>query len=140
MQKQDESKRDQLLGELGGEKDYGVLLVAQMGGVPNEIDLIVQTATYDDQAEGLRPRHTYVVRALGVREHRVSMGVFGRLAFHSDHPLLYHHNAPKVAVYFDGKPADVNELVLDISQTYISTFGGWRHLVDQPEDLNRSVP
>ena len=27
------SKRDQLLGELRGEHDYGVLLVAQMGGV-----------------------------------------------------------------------------------------------------------
>ena len=37
-------KRDQLISELQGEQDYGVLLVAQMGGVPNELQLIVETA------------------------------------------------------------------------------------------------
>ncbi len=133
-------KRDQLLGELGGEKDYGVLLVAQMGGVPNELQFIIQTAEYDDAVQGLRPRHTYIVRALGVREHRLTVGVFGRLQFPSEHPLLYHHNTPKVAVYFDGKPNDINELVLDISQAHVSTFEGWRHLIDMTEDINRSVP
>lgn len=132
-------KRDQLVSELSGEKDYGVLLVAQMGGVPNELQLIIQTAQYDDQAQGLRPRHTYVARALGVLEHRVSVGVFGRLRFLDEHPLLYHHNTPKVAVYFDGKPADFNELVLDISQAHVSAYEGWRHLVET-EDVNRSLP
>lgn len=134
-------KRDQLLRELQGEQDYGVLLVAQMGGVPNELQLIVETAHYDEAAQGLRPQHDYTIRVLGVREHRVSLGIFGRLSFITDdHPLLYHHNTPRVAVYFDGKPDNVNELVLDISQTYVSTFGPWRHLIDMAEDINRALP
>jgi hypothetical protein len=133
-------KRDQLIGEMQGENDYGVLLVAQMGGVPNELQLIVETAHYDQAVEGLRPQHDYIIRALGVREHRVNLGVFGRLVFTDDHPLLYHHNTPRVAVYFDGKAEHVNELVLDISQAYVSTFGQWRHLVDMADDINRAVP
>ncbi len=132
--------RDQLIGELQGEQDYGVLLVAQMGGVPNEIQLIVETAHFDPAVQGLRPQHDYVIRALGVREQRLTLGVFGRLSFSDDHPLLYHHNTPRVAVYFDGKTADVNELVLDISQAYVSSFGRWRHLVDMVDDINATMP
>ncbi len=133
-------QRDQLLGELAGEEDYGVLLVAQMGGAPNELQLIIETARYDEHKQGLRPQHDYAIRVLGVREHRVNLGVFGKLAFIDDHPLLYHHNTPKVAVYFDGKPDDIYELVLDLSQTYVSTFGQWRHLVDMADDFNRAMP
>jgi hypothetical protein len=133
--------REQLLRELDGDNDYGVLLMAQMGGVPNELQLIIETARYDEASQGLRPRHDYTVRVLGVREHRAHLGVFGRLSFvDDDHPLLYHHNTPRVAVYFDGKPQSVNELVLDISQTYVTTFGQWRHLVDMAEDINRAMP
>lgn len=133
-------KRDQLIGELQGEGDYGVLLVAQMGGVPNELQLIVETAKYDQGVEGLRPQHDYIIRVLGVREHRVNLGVFGSLAFSDDHPLLYHHNTPRVAIHFNSKPDNVNEVVLDISQAYVSTFGRWRHLVDMAEDINRAMP
>ena len=132
--------REQLLDELQGEHDYGVLLMAQMGGVPNELQFIVETARYDEAAQGLRPQHDYTIRALGVREHRFSLGVFGRLSIVAEHPLLYHHNTPRVALYFDGKAANVNELVLDISQAYVSTFGQWRHLVDMAEDINRAMP
>lgn len=132
--------RDQLLRELAGERDYGVLLVAQMGGVPNELQLIVETAQFDEAVEGLRPQHDYVIRALGVREHRVILGVFGRLSVVDEHPLLYHHNTPRVAIHFDGKPENVNELVLDVSQAYVSTFGQWRHLVDMADDINRAMP
>src|SRR5215207_5286341 len=98
--------RELLLADLQGENDYGVLLVAQMGGVPNELQLIIETAHYDASVEGLRPQYDYVIRVLGAREHRVSLGVFGKLAFVDDHPLLYHHNTPKVAVYFDGKASN----------------------------------
>ena len=132
--------RELLLSDLQGENDYGVLLVAQMGGAPNELQLIIETAKYDDAAQGLRPQHDYIIRVLGVREHRVNLGVFGRLTFIDDHPLLYHHNTPRVAVYFDGKPKDLYELVLDISQAYVSTFGQWRHLVDMADDINRAKP
>src|SRR5215510_7495640 len=104
-------KREQLLSQLQGERDYGVLLAVQMGGVPNEIQLLVETAEFDPQIEGLHPRAQYIIRALGVRDHKASVGVFGKASFLDDHPLLYAHNTPRVAVYFEGQPKDVNELV-----------------------------
>lgn len=133
-------QRARLLAELGGENQVGVLLIAQMGGAPNEMQLIVETAEYDADAQGLRPRGNYIIRALGVREHRLHLGVFGGLQFLHEHPLLLHHNTPRTAVHFEGKPADVNELVLDIYQAYVSTFGTWRTLVDMGRDLNPSQP
>jgi hypothetical protein len=130
-------KRDQLLDEISRENFYGVLLAAQMGGAPNELQLIVQTAEYDASVEGLRERSRYVIRALGVREHKLSLGVFGVLKFADDHPLLYQHNAPKAGLFFRGKVENVLEVVLDISQAHASVFGPWRFLGD---DINRAVP
>lgn len=132
--------RSKLLADLDGLKRYGVLLAVQMGGTPNEIQMIFQTAEFDEAAQGLRPLNNYVIRALGVREHKVSVGLFGRLAFMDDHPLLYHHNTPKIAVMFDGAPADVNEMTLDLQQAYISTFTIWRHLAEMGGDLNTTIP
>lgn len=131
-------RREQLLSELQDANDYGILLMAQMGGVPNEIQLIVQTARYDPAAQGLRERGTYVIRALGVREHRLSLGVFGKLFFARDHPILLHHNTPRVAITFEGQPnRDIHELVLDVHQAYVLTFGPWRELA---ADINREQP
>ncbi len=132
--------RNKLLSDIEGLKHYGVLLAVQMGGVPNEIQLIFQTAEFDEAAQGLRPLNNYVIRALGVREHKVSVGLFGRLAFMDDHPLLIHHNTPRVAVMFDGAPANVNEMALDLQQAYISTFTVWRHLAEMGSDLNTTIP
>lgn len=132
-------KRDQLFRELQGEKDYGIFLAAQMGGVPNELQLIVQTARYDDSAQGLREGSAYVIRVLGVREHRITLGIFGNMfvATGEGHPILFHHNTPRVTVHFDGTARDINELVLDIHQAYVLTFGPWRELAG---DINRSQP
>ncbi len=130
-------KRQQLFDDLAGEQDYGVLLLAQMGGVPNELQLLVQMAEYDAAVEGLRERRRYVIRALGVREHRLSLGVFGRLVMSDDHPLLYPHNTPRTAVFFRGTPRDIHELTLDLSQAHASTFGPWRLLAD---DINHAAP
>ncbi|MBZ0303339.1 MAG: hypothetical protein K8J31_26590 [Anaerolineae bacterium] len=129
--------RAQLLGELEGDHQVGILLMAQMGGVPNELQLFVQTAEYDDAAQGLRDRNTYLIRVLSVHEHRLSLGLFGSLFIAEQHPILLHHNEPKPDVYFEGQPADVNELVLDIDQAYASTFGPWRELA---ADINREQP
>lgn len=130
-------KREKLLSELGSEHDYGIFLAAQMGGVPNELQMIVQTARFDTEKQGLRPRSQYIIRALGIAEHRVSLGVFGRLFLADEHPILFHHNEARLAVRFAGKPKDVNELVLDIHQAYVSTFGPWRELAT---DINREKP
>lgn len=130
-------KRELLLNELGTENDYGVLLATQMGGVPNELQLIVQTAQYDEKVEGLRVRSQYVIRVLGVREHEIHLGIFSTLAFSDAHPLLHHHNAPKVSVYFNGTPENVLELILDIQQAHLSTFGPYRHIAG---DVNPAMP
>ncbi len=133
-------QREALLSELGHEHDYGVLLTAQVGGAPNELQLLIETAVYDEAAGGLRPRSNYIIRALGVREHRLTLGVFGALSFLRDHPLLYHHNTPRLAIQFSGRPKDIHELVLDISQAYATTFGSWRHLTEISADFNRAQP
>lgn len=130
-------KRDQLIEEVSRENYYGVLLAAQMGGVPNELQLIIQTAEYDPSVEGLRERTRYIIRALGVREHKLSLGVFGTLQFADDHPLLYHYNYPVAGVFFRGGVPNPCEVALDISQAHVSTFGPFRFLAD---DLNHDVP
>ena len=131
-------ERDNLLNDLKDQNDVGVLLLAQMGGVPNELQLIIQTARYDESVQGLRERPGgYVIRVLGVREHRLNLGLFGSLFFSAEHPILMHHNEPKAEVHFTGQPANVSELVLDISQAYASTFGPWRELAN---DINREQP
>jgi hypothetical protein len=108
-----------------------------MGGVPNELQCIVQMAEMDEAAGGLRERRRYIIRALGVREHRLSLGLFASLRFLDEHPLLYAHNTPSTGVFFRGKATNVSELVLDISQAHASTFGPWRFIAD---DLNRAAP
>ncbi|KXK25464.1 MAG: hypothetical protein UZ15_CFX003000020 [Chloroflexi bacterium OLB15] len=133
-------KREQFFAELGAEQQYGVLLVAQMGGAPNEIQAIVETAEYDAAVEACALNPAISSARWACWNTRASLGVFGVATLTEDHPLLYHHNTPKVAVHFEGKPDDINELVLDVSQAYVSTFLEWRHLVEMPDDLNRSVP
>ena len=133
-------KREQLMQETVGEHNFGVLLTLQMSGVPNEVQLIIETAEYDPQRQGLKPKQAYIVRALGVREHMGSVGMFARLLFVDDHPLLLHHNTPKTSIYFTCTPEDVNALVLDISQAYVLAFGGWRHMTDPTDDINRAMP
>lgn len=131
-------ERENLLNDLKDTNDVGVLLLAQLGGVPNELQLIIQTARYDDSVQGLRERPGgYVVRVLGVQEHRLSLGLFGSLFFTAEHPILLHHNEPKLDVYFTGSPGSISELVLDISQAHASTFGPWRELAG---DINREQP
>ena len=130
-------ERAQLFEELQGENQVGILLMAQMGGVPNELQLFIQTAEYDEAAQGLRERNNYLLRVLSVREHRLSLGLFGSLFIAEQHPILLHHNEPKSDVHFEGQPADINELVLDIHQAYASTFGPWRELA---ADINREKP
>lgn len=132
-------KKQQLLEEVGGETGYGILLMTQMDGVPDTLQLVVTTAEYDAEVDGLREKKHYVVRALGVREHRVSVGVFKTLEIHEgdSHPLLYTYNTPSLGVFFRGQPQHPEELVLDIFQGYASTFGPWRHI---PQFINTNMP
>ena len=130
-------KRDLLLNDVKDENGVGVLLAGQMGGTPNELQLMVQTGLFDREKQGIRPRRQFIVRVIGVEEHRLSLGLFGTLFFADEHPILFHHNLPRAAIHFTGKPADVNELVLDIHQAWVSTFGPWRELI---ADVNHEAP
>lgn len=129
--------RDQLLDELKGENNFGVLLMVQMDGVPDTLQCVVATTEYDDSAGGLRDKNQYLVRAVGVQEHQVSVGIFKSLTLTEDHPVLYQYNTTPVGVFFKGEPDDANELVLDVFQGYASTFGPWRHI---PTYINVQKP
>lgn len=129
--------REQFLSELQGEDHYGVLLMAQMDAVPETMQIVVATTRMDEAAGGLRDQGRYVIRALGVREHRLSVGMFANLRLLDDHPLLYEYNTNPIGVFFRGTPAHPNDLVLDLFQAYASTFGPWRQI---PTYLNLNKP
>lgn len=130
-------KRENLLTELSGEQNLGVLLMTQMDGVPDTIQVAVTTTEFDPAVDGLRERNHYVIRCVGVREHQISVGLFNTIKFTDDHPLLHQYNSPPVGVFFRGKAENPTELVLDVFQAHASTFGMWRHV---PSYLNMSKP
>jgi len=133
------SKREKFFNDLAGENRQAALLMAQVGGMPGELQLVMQTAELDESADGLRPLNSYVVRALGVQEHQLA--TFGMtvadVQIKDEHPLLYQYNTPPTAVFFKGTPQNIDELTLDIAQAHASTFGPWRHF---PEYLNLDQP
>ncbi len=128
---------DRMLNEINREEGYGVFLMAQMDSVPDTLQFVVATTEYDAQADGLRDKARYVIRCIGVQEHRISIGMFNNLVITDGHPLLYEYNLDPVGVFFRGKPDDVNEVILDIFQAYASAFGPWRQI---PAYLNGSKP
>jgi hypothetical protein len=132
-------KLQQLLSDIQGENRQAALLVAQVGAMPTELQLIVQIADYDDTVKGLRPLRSYIIRVGGVIEHQISnLGVtVGEITLEYAHPLLYQYTEPAAAVFFRGIPADTNAIVLDIAQAHASTFQGWRQF---PQYLNVEKP
>jgi hypothetical protein len=130
-------KRERLLQELTGDNAVGVLLMVQMDGVPETLQLVVVTMEYDETAGGLRDKGRYVIRALGVQEHRVSVGIFQTLRLMDEHPLLYQYNTTPTGVFYRGQTKDVNALLVDLLQAYATTFGPWRQI---PDYLNTTQP
>lgn len=133
------SAREQFFEDMQGDNRHAALLVAQVGGMPSEIQLITQVAEYDEDAGGLRPIRTYIIRVLGAEEHRITgLGVTSSsAALVTDHPLLYQYNHTPAAVFFKGTPDDTSEIVLDIAQAHASTFKNWRQF---PQYLNVEQP
>lgn len=132
------SARDQLVNDLQRDGAVGVLLMVQMDGVPETLQFVVTTTVMDESVGGLREIGHYVIRAIGVIEHRVSVGMFGELRFvDGQHPLLYAYNSQPAALFFRGQAPDASALLVDVLQAYASTFGEWRQI---PEYLNRNRP
>jgi hypothetical protein len=125
-------KRENLFNDMQGDDRQAAMLVVQVGGMPNELQIIVETAQYDEEKEGLRPLHNYIVRILGVTEHRVvNLGTtVEQVRLLDDHPLLYQYNKTPVALFVRGIPTDINALILDIAQAHSEVFGLWRRFPD----------
>ena len=115
----------------------GILIAAQMGGTPQELQLIVQIAHYDNDARTVTPEDTFIVRCIGVQEHRISLGMFNRMLAVEEHPLLWNYNYPFQEVYFHGQTDDVDGLMLELNQLYGQHYGIYRSLAD---DVNRNAP
>ncbi len=121
-------KRQAFFNDLASPQRQAALLIAQVGAMPTEIQLVTQIAEYDEAVQGLRPIRTYIIRINGATEHRVmTLGMtVDDVRIETDHPLLYEYTAPPAAVFFRGTPSDINALVLDIAQAHATTFQGWR--------------
>ncbi len=130
-------KKEQLIADFSKENAVGFLLMSQLDAIPETIQLVVAATELDDKVGGLRERANYVIRAIGVVEHRLSMGQFVTLKFAEDHPLLYRYNDTPCGLFFRGTPDDPNALLVDILQAYAMTFGPWRQI---PEYLNQNKP
>lgn len=132
-------KRQQFFADLTEEGRQAALLIAQVGAMPTELQLVVQVAQWEETSGGLRPIRTYVVRVLGALEHRVvNLGTTtDEVTLTDDHPLLYAYSSPAAALFFRGQPSNPALLALDIAQEHALTFRGWRHF---PDYLNVSVP
>jgi hypothetical protein len=125
-------KRQQFLDDMRADNRHAVVLLAQVGGMPNEIQVVVQTAEYLPEKSGFRPIRSYIVRVLGATEHHLrNLGITTQqVSFTTEHPVLYQYTARPVAVFFRGQARDVHELALDIAQAHAQTFEGWRHFPD----------
>lgn len=130
-------RRVHLFRELEAEDRFGVLLLAQLDAVPETLQLIVTTTRLDPTTGGLRDVGQYVIRAVGVAEHKVTLGLFKMVDVRTAHPLLYQYNSAPVGLFFRGEPDDSNALLADVLQAYAGTFGPWRQ---PPTYLNTSQP
>lgn len=126
---------EQFFDDMVGEHRQAALLVAQVGATPNELQLITQIAEYDESEQGLRPIGSYIIRVLGVLEHRIAN--FGTtvndVKILDDHPLLYEYTTKPTAIFFRGTVQNPDSVVMDIAQAHASTFYPWRHF---PQYLN----
>lgn len=132
-------KLDQMLAEINEDNGFGVLLVAQTDNVPNTLQFIVATTEAREGETVLRDKSQYLVRAITVEEHRVSMGIFQQAEVfdQEQHPLLYQYNSEPVGLFFRGEVANPDRLMLDMFQTYSRVFQDWRYV---PDYLNTSKP
>ncbi|MBK9122339.1 MAG: hypothetical protein IPM16_04345 [Chloroflexi bacterium] len=130
-------RTQQLLDDLAGDTHFGVLIMAQLDAVPETLQLIVAAAEEVPGQPALVDRRRYVVRAIGVAEHNLSLGLFGSIRILDEHPLLLAYNSDPAGLFFRGTPDDTSALFIDLMQAYASAFGPWRH---PPQYLNTSKP
>jgi hypothetical protein len=131
---------NELLEFLSEENHLGVLLAAQVGGTPHEVQIILQTTELDADHESLKPLGHYIIRAIGVQEHRLSVGLFGVMAFSEENALLHPYTETMMQVYFSGTPQNVDSLMIDLNQLYGQTYGQYDPFRRMAEEINRARP
>jgi len=136
----DETLR-QILDHVQGSEDHlGILLAAQLGGTPREIQLIMQTATMDENHEQLSPQGQYIIRCVGVAEHELSLGLFANMVHSTDNALLYPHNDQPVQVHFEGKPNNADTMMIELNQLYGQTYGMYGPFKRMAQEINPTAP
>lgn len=129
-----------LLTAIMPDDNLGVLLAAQMGGTPQEVQLIVQTAIIDDEHESIQTTGQYILRAIGVQEHRISLGLFANIAHATENALLDNYNSAPMQVHFSGAPTAIDPLLIDINQLYAQTYGMYDPFRRMVDELNPTAP
>lgn len=132
-----DSGLQEIIDLLDGDDYLGILLAAQMGGTPEEVQLIVQVASFDAETEAIQPQRVFILRCIGVQEQRLSLGLFNKMVYVEEHPLLWNHNAPYRQIYFRGKAENVDGLMLELTQVFGQFYGPMRSMAD---NLNRAMP
>lgn len=126
-----------IIETLSASDKIGVLLMAQMGATPQEVQFILQTADYDEETYTVTTGDTFIIRCIGVEDHRISVGMFIRLIVTDDHPVLWNYNEQFQQIYFKGTPDNVDGLMLELNQLYGQHYGEARNLA---QDINRMAP
>lgn len=141
MFEQPDPTLQKILAALAPEENLGILLAAQVGGTPNEIQLILQTTEHlDGEGERLRPTGQYIIRAISVVEHKLALGFFRTMVHSDSNALLAPHNEPRMVVTFKGQPANVDSLMIDLYQLYGQTYGIYDPTTRMADELNREQP
>ncbi len=124
---------DQLFNEMHVEDAVGLMLAAQLAETPDDVQIIVRTTVFDKSIGGLRDQNQYAIKATKVAEHKLTLGLFDHIAFIDDHPLLYHHNAPRLCVFVSSRAESADAVMHDIEDVHTEVYDTWR---DLPMDLN----
>lgn len=131
---------DKILETLAPDHNLGVLLAAQMGGTPQEVQLLLQTTELDEARGALKVTGQYIIRAIGVREHRLSLGLFNTIVHTENNPLLEPHNGKIIQVYFRGTPENVDGLMIELNQLYGQVYGRYDPMRRMAEEINHARP
>jgi len=140
MTNQNDPTLQKLLETLAPEQHIGILLAAQMGGTPQEVQLIIQTGEMDENHESMRTTGQYIVRCIGVREHHLSVGLFANMVLSDSNPLLFNHNEKLMQVHFEGVPPHVDALMIDLNQLYGQTYGIFDPFRRMAMEINPTQP
>ncbi len=127
----------ELVQALEDDHQIGIFLAVQMGATPQELQLVIQSADYNEETHEVTAKQGYVLRCIGVQEHRLSVGMFNRLVVVEDHPMLWNHNERYKQIYFSGESDDVDGFMLELNQLYGQHYGMMRNLAD---NINRMAP